>query len=203
MVKKNWWQQLENSREHSSWGRCWPWHPHALLAFTSGTQNIRDLLGVCCSSLDKPSCNIKTSTTQEFTEKYTQNLGSNSAGLQFQKVWFHSWYICSIISVALLSLCASSHRWSGIEIPASCYFVPFFRHQSLKLWCVLYVLHHCTARDIYCIFWEPCDWYECKAIDLEKFADMSESFISIYILKWIISLPAEDIFFSVSFCCRK
>lgn len=116
---------------------------------------------------------------------------------------FHSWCICSIISVALRSLFASFHRWSGIEFPASCFFVPFLRHQSLKLWCVLYVLHWCKARDIYCIFWELCDWYECKAIDLEKFADMSESFIPIYILKWIISLPAEDIFFRVSFCCKK
>lgn len=180
MVKKSWWQQLEDSREHSSWGRCWPRHPHTLLAFTSGTQNIRDFLGVCCSSLDEPLCNIKTSNI-EFIEKYTQNprvLDYNSR--------FHSWCVCSIISVGLLSLCASFHSWSGVEIPLSCFFVPFLIHQGLKLWCVLYVLHWCKGKDIYCIFWELCEWYECKAIDLDKFADMSKSFIPIYILKWII-----------------
>lgn len=201
MVKKSWWQQLEDSREHSSWGRCCPWHPHTLLDFTSGTQNIRDLLGLCCSSLDRPLHNIKTSTIQSSLKNALRiHSESKSAGNNSR---FHSWSVCSIISVALLSLCASFHRWSGIEFPPFYFFVPLLRHQSLKLWCVLYVLQWCKARDIYCIFWELCDWYECKAIDLEKFADMSKAFIPIYILKWIISLPAEGIFFSVSFCCRK
>lgn len=53
------------------------------------------------------------------------------------------------MSMTLPSFCASFHRWSGIEIPASYSFVQFLRQQSLKLWRVLYMRFTNAKQDIF------------------------------------------------------
>lgn len=54
-------------------------------------------------------------------------------------------------------------------------------------------------QDIFLCFLFPelYNCYGCKAKDWDKFGNAAKSFIPIYILKWITSLPAED-FFQVS-----
>lgn len=157
---------------------------------------------VPCTSLHTTSKQAQCyySSLKNMSREEQWSLGSKRTRWEFQKVWFNSWCFCSIISVTSLSLCASFRLWSGTEISTSYSSAPFLRQHSLKLWCVLYVLHYHEVKYFYVLraMWSV--WVQSHRLgEACRRVKILYSYLYPELRLWLLRMG----FFLSLFCCIK